>query len=206
MPVFDMEALPAPDRQRLLTRVIAPRPIAFVSTLNAAGRGNLAPFSHFALGGHAPPSCVISPTFDRHGTGKHTLANITATGEYVINISTRALAERINKTSFEYPEDVDEFDAAGFTRVPSTRVKPPRVGESPINLECRLYQIVPHGNGPGSASYVIGEVLMIHVDEAVCVDGLPDERLVGLAARGGADRWAALTYDAFFSLPRPTAP
>jgi len=200
-----MTTLPSAERQRLMTRVIAPRPIAFVSTLNAGGQGNLAPFSHFALGGHGPPSCVISPTHDRNGNAKHTLDNIRSTREYVINVSTRALAERINKASFEYPPDVDEFDVTGFTRAPSVRIKPPRVAESPINLECRLFTLVPHGTGPGSATYVIGEVLMVHVDEAVCVDGLPDERLVGLAARGGADRWAGMAYDAWFPLPRPTA-
>lgn len=206
MPVFDLGTVPSPDRSRLLNRVIAPRPIAFVSTLSAAGAGNLAPFSYFALGGNGPPSCVFSPTLDRHLNTKHTLDNIRATGEYVINICTRPLAERINKTSFEYPHDVDEFDVAGFTRAPSTRVKPPRVAESPINLECRLFQIVPHGDAPGAANYVIGEILVIHVDESVCVNGIPDERLIGLVARGGADRWVSLRYEEFFSLPRPTGP
>lgn len=206
MPDFDPAALSAIERSRLLTRVIAPRPIAFVSTLNAEGRGNLAPFSYFNGGGQSPMSCVFAVTRDRHGNGKHTLANIEATAEYVINISTRAMAERINKTSFEYPADVDEFDVAGFTRVPSTRVKPPRVGESPISLECELHTIIPHGSGPGSANYIIGEVVMLHVDDSVCVDGLPDERLVGLVARAGADRWLTVEQQAFFSLPRPTTP
>lgn len=201
-----MAALRQPDRQKLLTRVIAPRPIAFVSTLNSAGRGNLAPFSHFMLGGSGPASCAFSPTLDRNGAGKHTLANVDATGEYVINISTRALAERINKTSFEYPADVDEFDVAGLTRVPSVRVKPPRVGESPVALECRLHAIVRHGEGPGAAHYVIGEVLLIHVDDAVCADGLPDERLIGFAARAGADRWVDVKKESYFALPRPTQP
>lgn len=206
MPVFDVAALAAQERSRLLTRVVAPRPIAFVSTLNAAGKGNLAPFSFFALGGSGPASCVFSPTLDRHLNTKHTLDNIRATGEYVINVSTHALAERINKTSFEYPADVDEFDAAGFTRAPSVRVKPPRVAESPISLECRLFQIVPHGDAAGAASYVIGEILVVHADPAVCVDGIPDERLVGLTARGGADRWVSVRAEDFFALPRPTAP
>ena len=206
MPDFDPAALSAMERSRLLTRVIAPRPIAFVSTLNAAGQGNLAPFSYFNGGGQTPMSCVFAATRDRHGFGKHTLANIEATGEYVINISTRAIAERINKASFEYPADVDEFDVAGFTRVPSVRVRPPRVGESPISLECKLHAVVPHGSGPGSANYIIGEVVMLHVADAVCVDGLPDERLVGLVARGGADRWLTVHAEDFFPLPRPTEP
>ena len=206
MPVFDLAALSGPERSRLITRVIAPRPIAFVSTLDVEGRGNLAPFSFFAGGGHAPPSCVFSTTRSRTGAAKHTLLNIEATGEYVINVCTRALAERINTTSFEYPRGIDEFDVAGFTRAPSLRVRPPRVAESPIALECRLHTIVPHGDGPGSANYIIGEILMIHADDAVCTDGLPDERLVGLVARAGADRWVTVDGDAFFDLPRPATP
>lgn len=200
-----MAALTPPDRQRLLVRVIAPRPIAWVSTLDAGGRGNLAPFSHFMLGGSSPATCAFSPTRDRHGAGKHTLANIEATREYVINVSTRALAERINKTSFEYPAGTDEFDAAGLTRTASTMVKPPRVAESPVALECRLHTIVRVGEGPGSASYIIGEVLLMHVDDAVLVDGLPDERLIGFTARAGADRWVNIERDDYFSLPRPTS-
>ncbi len=204
MPSFDPAALTPSERARLLTRVIAPRPIAVVSTLDAAGRGNLAPFSFFAPGGHSPLSCVFSPTRDRHGHGKHTLDNIAATGEYVINVATAPYAGRINQASFEYATDVDEFDAAGFTRVASTLVKPPRVAESPVALECRLHQIVTHGDGPGAANYVIGEILMIHASEAVCTDGLPDETLMHLVARMGADRWSAVVDAGVFSLPRPT--
>lgn len=190
-----------------MVRIVAPRPIAFVSTLNAEGRGNLAPFSFFNAGGHSPPSCVISCGRDRHGRTKHTLDNIEVTHEYVINVCTRELAERINKTSFEYPPDVDEFDVAGFTRAPSLRVKPPRVAESPIQLECKLFQIIPHGPaGPGQSNYIIGEIVMIHAAESVCVDGIPDERLVHLVARMGADRWMEVRDDAVFPLPRPTSP
>lgn len=206
MPSFDPAALSAPERSRLLTRVIAPRPIAVVSSLTAAGVGNLAPFSFFAPGGHAPWSCVFSAVRDRHGHGKHTLDNIAATGEYVINVATRSLAERINHASFEYDADVDEFDVVGLTRVPSTRVAPPRVAESPVALECRLQQIVPVGDGPGAANYVIGEIVMIHADDAVCVDGLPDETRMHLVARMGADRWCAVLDEGVFHLPLPTAP
>jgi flavin reductase (DIM6/NTAB) family NADH-FMN oxidoreductase RutF len=203
---FDAAALTPPERARLLTRVIAPRPIAVVSTLDRAGRGNLAPFSFFAPGGHAPWSCVFSTVRDRHGHGKHTLANIVATGEYVINVATRSLAERINRASFEYDAAVDEFDMSGFTRTPSVRVAPPRVAESPVALECRLHQVVPHGDGPGAATYIIGEILLIHADDAVCVDGLPDETRLHLVARMGADRWSAVLPEGVFDLPRPTTP
>jgi len=178
-----------------------------VSTLNAEGRGNLAPFSFFN-GGAAIRRCraVFSAGRDRHGNGKHTLANIEATGEYVINVSTHAMAERINKASFEYAADIDEFDVAEFTRVPSVPRKTARVGESPIALECKLHTIVPHGSGAGQANYIIGEIVLIHAHESVCVDGIPDERWYGLVARAGADRWVTIEQDAFFPLPRPTTP
>lgn len=203
MPEFDLSALTAQERSRLLTRVITPRPIALVSTLNAAGQGNLAPFSFFNAGGQAPASCVFSATRFRTGAGKHTLANIEATGEYVINVVTRAMADRVNQASFEYPADVDEFDASGLTRAPAARVRPPRVAESPVAMECRLFQVVPHGDGPGSANYVIGEIVHLHVDDAVCVDGLPDERLIAPVARLGADRWIEFHGGAVFARQRP---
>ncbi len=195
----------APDRARLLTRIIAPRPIALVSTVSAAGVGNLAPFSFFAAGGSSPLSCVFSPTRDRHGSGKHTLANIEATGEYVINVVTAAMTAAVNQASFAYAADVDEFDVVGLTRAPSQHVRPPRVQESPVALECRVFRCVPHGDGPGAATYVIGEIVAVHADESVCVDGFPDETRMALVARLGADRWSQLTPNDIFALPRPTS-
>ena len=203
---FDPSALTPPERARLLTRLIAPRPIAVVSTMDDAGRGNLAPFSFFAPGGSAPWSCVFSATRDRHGHGKHTLANILATREYVICAATQSIAARINDASFAYPAGVDELTTVGFTPVASTLVGPPRIAESPVALECRLHQIVPHGDGPGAASYIIGEIVLVHVDEAVLVDGLPDERLMHLVARMGADRWSRVDPSVVFDLSRPTTP
>jgi flavin reductase (DIM6/NTAB) family NADH-FMN oxidoreductase RutF len=206
VPEFDMSALSNVERSRLITRVIAPRAIAFVSTLDKNGRGNLAPFSYFTGGGQSPASCVFSATRDRHGSGKNTLANVEATGEYVINVVTRAMAERVNQASFEYPAGTSEFDVVGFTRAPSVKVKPPRVAESPVALECRVFKIVPHGEGPGAANYVIGEILLIHAADSVCTDGLPDETLVLPVARMGADRWLQVTREHVFAQVRPTSP
>jgi flavin reductase (DIM6/NTAB) family NADH-FMN oxidoreductase RutF len=206
VPSFEPGALTGAERARLLTRVIAPRPIAVVSTLDAAGRGNLAPFSYFAPGGSAPLSCVFSATRDRLGQAKHTLDNIVATGEYVIHVATRALADRVNRASFEYPAGVDEIDMVGLTRLPSAHVRPPRIAESPVALECRLFQTIAHGEGPGSATYVIGEILAVQVDEAVCTDGLPDETKMALVARMGADRWSEVLPAGTFDLARPTTP
>jgi len=202
---FDPGAMSAPERARLLTCVIAPRPIALVSSLAADGTGNLAPFSFFAAGGSSPLSCVFSPTRDRHGDRKDTLANIEATGEYVICAVTESLVARVNQASFTYPASIDEFDAVGLTRAPSQRVRPPRVLESPVALECRAFQTVRHGEGPGAATYVIGEILAVHVDESVCVDGFPDESRMALVARLGAERWSQLRPDTIFTMSRPSS-
>lgn len=193
------------ERHALITPLIAPRPIAFVSTVSASGIGNLAPFSFFAMGGQAPQSVAFCPVADREGNPKDTLRNILETGEFVINIVSRQMAERVNQASAPYPFDVDEFDVTGFTRAPSATVKPPRVLEAPASLECRLFQAVPHGSGPQHGTWVIGEVLHLFVrDEVLGADGLPDTALVNPAARLGRDEWAEISTQSMFRLPRPT--
>jgi flavin reductase (DIM6/NTAB) family NADH-FMN oxidoreductase RutF len=193
------------ERHRWLTPLIAPRPIAFVSSMSAAGVGNLAPFSFFAMGGQNPQSVAFCPIADRNGEPKDTLRNVRETGEFVINIVTRAMAERVNQASAPYPFAVDEFDVTGFTRVASELVRPPRVAESPASLECRVFQIVPHGSGPQHATWVIGEVLLLHVDDAfLAADGLPDTGQIQPAARMGRAEWAFVSPEVMFELKRPT--
>lgn len=199
-----LDTLSPRDRHALLTPLIAPRPIAFVSTLSAAGIGNLAPFSFFAMGGQNPQGVAFCPTADRDGNPKDTLRNVRETGEFVINIVSRAMAERVNQASAPYPFEVDEFDITGFTRVPSVRVKPPRVGESPASLECRVFQLVPQGSGPLFGTWVIGEVLHAHIrDDVLGADGLPDTAKVHPVARMGRQEWAEVVPDVIFSLERP---
>src|SRR5690242_20046585 len=127
------------DSHRLLLHCVAPRPIAFVSTLSAEGVPNLAPFSYFMAGGANPPSVAISPLTDRDGNPKDTLRNIRATGEYVINVVTWPVRDNMNVASAEFPAGVSEFQEAGFTSLPSVRVQPARVGECPLAIECRLH-------------------------------------------------------------------
>lgn len=206
MAEYDFATLEVVVRSRLITRLVAPRPIAFVSTLSAAGAGNLAPFSYFTGGGSNPPSLVFCCVNDRQGAPKHTLRNITERGEFVISVVSYAMAERMNITSFDYPYGVDEFDASGFTRRASVRVAPPGVAESPARIECRLHQIVEHGRGPSAGSYVIGEIVYATVDDAVCTDGLPDNTKLDQLARLGGDFYSHLTGDALFVMQRPTTP
>jgi flavin reductase (DIM6/NTAB) family NADH-FMN oxidoreductase RutF len=203
---YIMSEMAVRDCYQLMTRVIAPRPIAFVSTLDAEGRGNLAPFSFFMAGGGNPPSCVICPALDRHGQPKDTLRNIEATGEYVISIVTQAIVAAANETSWSYEPGVDEFDVAGLTRRASTLVAPPGVLESPINLECKAHQVVAHGDGALASRYVVGEILAGHVDTRVLTDGWPDPAKTGQVGRCGLSYYARASGENLFTLERPTGP
>jgi flavin reductase (DIM6/NTAB) family NADH-FMN oxidoreductase RutF len=192
------------ERHAWLTPVIAPRPIAFVSSVSASGVGNLAPFSFFAMGGQNPQSVAFCPIANREGNPKDTLRNVLETGEFVINIVSREMAEQVNQASAPYPFDVDEFDITGFTRVPSELVRPPRVLESPASLECRVFETVPHGEGPQHGTWVIGEVLLLHVADSVLgADGRPDTAKIHPVARMGRTEWAEVTSANIFAQERP---
>jgi flavin reductase (DIM6/NTAB) family NADH-FMN oxidoreductase RutF len=192
---------------QVLIRIVAPRPIAFVSTLSGRGEGNLAPFSYFNLGGANPPSVVFSVLTDRHGQEKDTLKNIRETGEYTISVVQRAMAEKMNLASIAFPRGVNEFVEAGFTPVPSELVKPPRVAESPVAMECRLHTILPHGDGPLAGRYVIGEVLLVHVDDAMLdEEGRIDPVRPDFIGRMGADWYVHAAGESLFEMPRPTPP
>jgi flavin reductase (DIM6/NTAB) family NADH-FMN oxidoreductase RutF len=200
---FDPSEMSPGDAHRLLLHCVAPRPIAFTSTLSPEGARNLAPFSYFMAGGANPPSVVISPLTDRTGGPKDTLRNILATGEYVINVATYGIRDRLNLASAEYPYGVSEWEQAGFLPAPSVRVRTPRVLECPLAIECRLFQVIPHGEGPLAANYVIGEVIYVHVREDLLVEGRVDARRVDYIARMGADWYDRATADTMFELPRP---
>lgn len=203
---FDLGAMERRDVYQLLTRVVAPRPIAFVSSMDPEGGRNLAPFSFFTMGGLNPPSLAFCPVNTRDAQVKDTVRNIETTGEYVVNVVTRAMAEKMNQCSWPYPPDSDEFEAAGFTPAESALVKPPRVAESPVAIECRLHRILRHGEGPLASNYIIGEALRVHVEESVMDEGHPDARKIELIGRLGADWYVHASEDALFELPRPEGP
>ena len=152
---------------RVLTGVVVPRPIAFVSTISTDGIVNLAPYSFFNAVAYDPPTIVFSSSRRAPSKEKDTLANIEDTGEFVVNIVVDDIAEAMNKTAAEYPADVSEFEIAGLTSAPSDRVKAPRVAESPVNMECRLIQVVPIGSGDHAHGLVIGEVVWMHVRDDI---------------------------------------
>ena len=203
---IDPKDLTIPEVYGFLLQCVSPRPIAFVSTLSKEGVSNLAPFSYFMAGGANPPSIAISPVSDRNGKPKDTLVNIRETGEFTINIVTYGIREKMNQTSAEYPTGVSEWDMVGFTPLPSDVVKPPFVAESPLAMECRLFEIVNHGGLPLSANYVIGEVVRFHIAKSVMEDGKIDPLKVNYISRMGGDWYARANEESMFELSRPLRP
>lgn len=175
---------------QLLTGIVTPRPIAWVSTVSPAGVVNLAPFSFFNAFSANPPVVVFSPTLKRDGSKKDTLRNLEAVPEFVVSAATADLAAAVNQTSAELAPDDSEVSHAGLATAPSVAVRPPRVAASPAALECRVRQIVPLGAGPIAGNLVIGDVLTIHVaDEVLDAAGRVDPRKLRTVARLGADFW-----------------
>lgn len=173
---------------KLLIGAIVPRPIAFVSTLSREGIRNLAPFSFFTAVSANPPVICFCPV-RRPGPAPHkdTLSNILSTGEFVVNIVSEEFASQMNATSAEFPPEVDEFEASGLTPVPSDLVRPPRVAESHVQMECRLYLTIEIGELPGSGNLVLGEVVRFHVDDPYFDDFKIDpEKLRPIGRMGGS--------------------
>lgn len=197
------DSLPWRSVYKLMSGAILPRPVGWVSTVDALGRPNLAPFSFFNMVCANPPTLLFCPLVrTTDGSAKDTLNNVRATGEFVINIVTEALAAAVNQTAIEAPAGFNEFEYAGLAAAPSVRVRPPRVAESPIHFECRLSQIVEVGAGPGGGAVVLGEVLHIHVDERV----LQGEDRINLQALQPVGRLVGNLYcrvNDTFSLDRP---
>ena len=191
--------IPASALNRLILGAVVPRPIAWVSTLSENGEPNLAPFSFFNAVCYNPPTLLFCPGVRGvDGGRKDTYYNIRATKEYVINIATEDLAEKMNVTATDLPSDINEFELAGLTPSPSSVVKPPRVAESPISFECKLHQIVDVGDGSvGSGWIIIGRVVHMHVaDEVLLPDYKIDIRALKPIARLGGSQYARI-HDVF---------
>jgi flavin reductase (DIM6/NTAB) family NADH-FMN oxidoreductase RutF len=182
---------PARELYLLLTGLVVPRPIAWVSTVAADGTRNVAPHSYFNLVSHDPPHVGFSATGVRD-----TLTNVRASGEFVVNVVSADLVEPMNLTATDFPPQEDEFDWAGLAAAPAARVAAPRVAQARAHLECRLAQEVP----VGSATLVIGEVVHVHVDPAVWRDGRVDPVLLDPVGRLAGTGYARLGE--VFQLPR----
>jgi flavin reductase (DIM6/NTAB) family NADH-FMN oxidoreductase RutF len=189
------------DAHALLVGAILPRPIAFVSTIDEDGVYNIAPFSFFTAMSSKPAIVGFGVARRRDGAKKDTLVNIEYTKDYVINLVNEELAEAMNQAAGEYPSHVDEFQVAGLTPVKSDLVKSPRVAESPVNMECRLMQILEFGQSPNVNSFIIGEVVGVHVQEETWVDGVIKASKVKAIGRLGEDLYCR-TKD-IFEMKRP---
>lgn len=198
---------PATDRavDNLIKYAVAPRPICFASTQDREGRINLSPFSYFNLFSHNPPICVFAPVRRmRDSTTKHTLENLREVPEVVINIVNYAMVQQQSLASTEYPKEINEFDKSGFTPVASELITPPRVAESPVQLECRVREIIDLGDGPGNGSLVLAEVLRMHIrEEMLDEDGILDQAKLDLVARLGADWYCRVNEQNLFAVPKP---
>ncbi|MBL7941329.1 MAG: flavin reductase, partial [Flavobacteriales bacterium] len=183
---------------------VAPRPIALTSTINANGEVNLAPFSFFNVFSANPPVAVFSPARrGRDASVKHTYLNVKSVPECVINIVSFDMLQQMNITSTEYASGVNEFVKSGFTQAPSIHVKPPRVAESPAQLECRVNDVIELGTGGAAGNLVICEVLAIHVrDEVMDEQGRISPAKMDHVARMGG-HWYSRANAGLFELPQP---
>lgn len=182
MPTYDPAALAKKDRYRLLIGVVAPRPIAWITTLGASGTVNLAPFSFF--NGVTAHPMVVSVAIAHRDPLKDTLANLRARREAVVHLAPPELVAAVHQSGAEYPSDVSEAAALGLALIPSTRVAPPRLAAAPIALEGRLLSETPVGDPPTALCLL--EIVQVHVADAVTgADGMPDPRLLRAPARLG---------------------
>ena len=202
------------DLYNILISAVAPRPIAWVSTISATGQPNLAPFSFFNAVCAKPPLLAFAPGMrapkkseagtpaaEPAGQAKDTLRNIRETKEFVIHVVTFELAEAMNLTSGDYDASINEFDVAKLAFLPSKVVKPLRVAQSPVSFECKLYQILDFNPDPEGGSLVIGEIVSIHVDEQYLKAGRLDRNSLDLIGRMGGLQYARTTQR--FEMVRP---
>ncbi|MDX1277583.1 flavin reductase family protein [Oceanihabitans sediminis] len=201
---FQPKDLSTKNLHAYLLSAVAPRPIAFASTVDAAGNPNLSPFSFFNLFSANPPVLIFSPARRvRDNTTKHTLANVEATKEVVINVVNYDMVHQASLSSTEYPEGVNEFDKAGLTMLKSDIVKPFRVAESPIQLECKVNEIVKLGTEGGAGNLVICEVVKLHISKDVLnEDQTINQELLDLVARAGGSYYSR-AKTGFFEIPKP---
>ncbi|MFT4111238.1 flavin reductase family protein [Silvibacterium sp.] len=193
---------PSAEIYKLITGAIVPRPIAFVSTIDADGIPNLAPFSYFMACSSNPPVVCFCTTV-RPGPLPHkdTLSNVRAIGEFVVNIVSEEFADRMNLTAAEVAPEVDEFQLSGLTPLPSELVRPARVAESHVHMECRVRQILTISDQPNGGIIVFGDVLRFHVDEKVLNGNKIDPDLLQAVGRMGGPTYIR-TRDRF-DMARP---
>lgn len=191
--------------QNYMQYAIAPRPICFATTIDQEGNINLSPFSFFNMFSTNPPLCVFSPARRvRDNTTKHTLENILEVKECVINIVNYPMVQQVSLASTEYPKGTNEFEKSGLTMLPSLLVKPPRVAEAPVQMECTVRDVIHLGDNPGAGNLILAEVKMIHIKEDILdEDGKIDQAKIDLVARLGGDWYCRVTPESLFKVAKP---
>jgi len=204
---IDIQSAKIQQRQAWLQYAVAPRPIAFASTIDKEGNVNLSPFSFFNLFSTNPPIIIISTSIKaRDKSFKHTLLNVMDVPEVVISICDYDMVQQMSLSSCEFPKGVDEFIKSGFTKETSTRIKPPMVKEAKVKLECKVNEIKSLGNEGGAGQLIIAEVLCMHVDERILNDEktMIDPIKFHQVARMGGDWYAVVNENNLFKVAKPT--
>ena len=200
---IDPTELSQPELHHLLLSAVAPRPICFASTVDKEGNVNLSPFSFFNVFSSNPPVMIFSPAKGRNGN-KHTLENVKEVKEVVINIVNYPIVEQMSLSSTAYSKGVNEFEKSGLTQVESDLIKPPRVGEAPVSMECIVENIIELGDDVGAGNLVLAKVIKIHVNEDYFDEnGRLDTEALDLVARLGGSWYSRITKDSLFEIPKP---
>ena len=200
------EDIPKTKLHGYLLGAVAPRPIAFASTIDKDGNPNLSPFSFFNVFGSNPPVMIFSPARRVRGnTTKHTLQNIERVKEVVINVVNFDIVQQMSLSSSEYPKETNEFEKAGFTMLSSDEVKPFRVAESPVQFECKVTDVIYTGDEGGAGNLIVCKVVKIHINENVLdANGMIDQHKIDLVARAGGSYYSR-ARDGFFEIPKPVS-
>ncbi|MEP3838204.1 MAG: flavin reductase family protein [Algibacter sp.] len=206
MPSIDPKSLSTSKLHGYLLSAIAPRPIAFASTIDTEGNPNLSPFSFFNVFSANPPILIFSPARRvKNNTTKHTLQNAEITKEVVINVVNFNMVHQMSLSSTEYPEGVNEFEKAGLTMLKSDLVKPFRVAEAPVQFECKVNEIIKLGAEGGAGNLIICEVVKLHIDDNVLDENdAIDQKKLDLVARAGGSYYSR-AKEGFFEIPKPIA-
>ncbi|MFT4779734.1 MAG: flavin reductase (DIM6/NTAB) family NADH-FMN oxidoreductase RutF [Flavobacteriales bacterium] len=207
MMTLDPKELPVGKLHGYLLGAVAPRPIAFASTIDEEGNHNLAPFSFFNIFSANPPIAIFSPARrGRDNTTKHTFENVKVVPEVVINIVNYAIVQQCSLASTDYPEGTNEFEKTGLTAIASDLVKPARVKESPVQMECKVREVIELGNEGGAGNLVVCEIIRIHIDEAVLDENMHiDPKKIDLVGRAGGNYYVRANGSALFEVAKPIA-
>ncbi|HBH07121.1 MAG TPA: flavin reductase [Flavobacteriales bacterium] len=191
-----------------LQSAVAPRPIALASTIDSKGRVNLSPYSFFNVFSANPPILIFSPSRRVRGnTTKHTLQNVLETGEVVINAVSGEIVQQISLSSSDYDKGVNEFAKSGLTELPSKLISPPRCAESPVQMECKVLDVISLGKKGGAGNLVICEVIYLHVNKSVLnEDGRIDQEKIDLIGRMGGAWYNTTRTESLFQVAKPTVP